>query len=47
MWRLRVARRFMYKLGNGDNWQSYPKWFFVRMKEIIDYNHWCEKRRAL
>lgn len=24
MWRLRVARRFLYKLGNGDNWQDYP-----------------------
>ena len=24
MWRLRVTRRFLHKLGNGDNWQSYP-----------------------
>lgn len=44
MWRLRVARRFLHKLGNGDNWQSYPAWFFVRMQETNNYNHWCEER---
>lgn len=35
MWRLRVARRFLRKLGNGDNWQSYPARFFVRMQAVF------------